>query len=207
MLHNQKVDLTIWQQSLHRDRFSDLLHKRVRSVHVSQLRPIYTCSGQTCLSLSLSHTHTHTHTLCLFLSPCLSLSLALDSHSLLGIRPQPQCCDGRWQLAQKGWHVIGKCAAPKMSFLIKRFWSVVNCGMLGKMRDSMWSEIQGHDTKGSKEKYCILSALYAFHFILKTWKETGLVNRMLSGRTLRRKYKTMNNWQNTGKKMVFFFFF
>lgn len=104
----------------------------------------YRCTGQTSHSLSFSFT------LSLSLSGCLSpsLSLAHSSHSLLGIRPQPQCCDGRWQLAQKGWHVIGKCAAPKMSFLIKRFWSVVNCRMLEKMRDSMWSQIQWHDMKG-----------------------------------------------------------
>lgn len=60
------------------------------------------------------------------LAVCLLL-LAHSSHSLPGIRPQLRCCDSRWQLAQKGWHVIGKCAAPKMSRLIKRFWSVVNC--------------------------------------------------------------------------------
>lgn len=81
------------------------------------------------------------------LSLPLSLAtLALGSHSLPGIRSQPQCCDDRWQLAQKGWHVIGKCAAAKMSFLIKRFWSAVNCRKLGggelacglKYKGSIW---------------------------------------------------------------------
>lgn len=84
-------------------------------------------------------------------TPKLSLPLSLatlarGSHSLPGIRSQPQCCDDRWQLAQKGWHVIGKCAAPKMSFLIKRFWSAVNCRKLGggelacglKYKGSIW---------------------------------------------------------------------
>jgi len=93
----------------------------------------YRCTGQTCPKLSLSLSF---------------LFLARSSHSLLEIRPQPQCCDGRWQLVYKGLHVIRKCVAPKMSFLIKRFWSVLNCRMLVKIWGIMWSEIQGHDMKG-----------------------------------------------------------
>lgn len=98
------------------DRLSDLLDVRVWSAHVSQPRPTSTDALDKLVPVSPSVPPS------LSLSGCLSpLSLARSSHSLLGIRPQPQCCDGRWQLAQKGWHVIGKCAAPKMSFLIKRF--------------------------------------------------------------------------------------
>lgn len=123
----------------------------------------YRCISQTYLSLPVS--------LAVCLSP--SLLLALSSRSLLGIRPQLQCCDGRWQLAQKGWHIIGKCAAPKMSFLIKRFWSVVNYRMLGKMRacglkykDMIW--------KDNKEIYWTLLSIVCalFHFILKSLKDT-----------------------------------
>lgn len=119
----------------------------------------YRCTGNFSLS-SLS----------LFLSGCLSPSLLLahSSHSLLGIRPQPQCCDGRWQLAQKGWHVIGKCAAPKMSFLIKRFWSVVNCRMLEKWETACGLKYNDMIWKDNRNIYTVYSSLqYMFYFIQK----------------------------------------
>lgn len=95
--------------------------------------------------------------LCLSLWLPTSISLAHSSHSLQGIRHQPRCCDGRWQLAQKGWHVTGKCAAPKMSFLIKRFWSVVNCRMFRKneRQHVVWKKIIWNDNERKKcALYC-----------------------------------------------------
>lgn len=120
----------------------------------------------------------------LSLSGCLSpLTLAHSSHSLLGIRPQPQRCDGRWQLAQKGWHVTGKCAAPKMSFLIKRFWSVVNCRMLKKWEtvcDPTYKDVILQDRK--KLLHGILKALYVL--IMLRFSKTYL-KLILSLRTFR----------------------
>ena len=119
--HNQIVNCrAILQQIfLRADKAIFSIREPDPSMFVSRGPLIQMC--QTNFTLSFPCTHS------LSLAPSLvflSVSFPLAGSQLTqlaGIRPQPQCCDGRWQLAQKGWHVIGKCAAPKMSFLIKRF--------------------------------------------------------------------------------------
>lgn len=174
MLHNQIVVKNSLTADCAQSRLSDLLHNRVWSIHVSQRRPTSPDTPDKFVSHSVS----------------LPLSPALSSHSLLGIRPQPQCCDGRWQLAQKGWHVIRKCAAPKMSFLIKRFWSVVNCRMLEKKWEMTCGlKYKGIIWKDNREVYSLQYVLFQFIQKKNPLKDTN--SRMLTGRTFRRKCKRM----------------